>query len=225
MAEPLKISRARVQEGLRIPCRSVELIGDLVIPAMATGLVVFAHGSGSSRQSPRNRVVAAELNAAGLGTLLFDLLSQEEEIEDEQTRQYRFDIGLLAARLVVVTDWLVEDQQLHLPIGYFGASTGAAAALVAATDRPRLIKAVVSRGGRPDLAMPVLHRVQAPTLLLVGERDPMVWDLNREALHQLPASLPKALVMVPGASHLFEEAGTLARVAADAAHWYTRWLP
>jgi putative phosphoribosyl transferase len=197
----------------------VILDGDLCITPGAVGLVVFAHGSGSSRQSPRNRYVARELRKARLATLLFDLLTPEEEAEDTFTGALRFDIDLLANKLVGVTDWLQMNQSAKgLNLGYFGASTGAAAALVAATVRPRLIKAIVSRGGRPDLAAPVLGRVQAPTLLIVGGKDFAVIDMNRDALNRL--KIEKRLTIVPGATHLFEEQGALEQVAEHAKNWF-----
>lgn len=198
----------------------VRLPGSLTLPASAQGLVLFAHGSGSSRHSPRNRFVAQVLVDAGIGTLLFDLLTPDED----RSYETRFDIGLLTSRLLAATDWAQrEAQAASLPLGYFGASTGAAAALAAAADRGARIAAVVSRGGRPDLAgAAALARVTAPTLLLVGGEDDVVIDLNRAAYAQL--TCPKELTIVPGATHLFEEPGTLERVAADAAAWFRRWL-
>ena len=208
---------------VRIPAGRATLGGDLNIPEGARGIVLFAHGSGSSRHSPRNRHVAQLLNQAQLATLLVDLLTAEEEAIDLRTAQLRFDIGLLAARLARVTDWLVQypDTRL-LRIGYFGASTGAAAALVAAAERPAAIGAVVSRGGRPDLAGPYLPRVRAPTLLSVGVNDFQVIELNRAALAQLRCE--KELVIVPGATHLFEEPGALDQVAQLAREWFQRYL-
>lgn len=184
---------------------------------------MFAHGSGSSRHSPRNRYVAQLLNQAQLATLLVDLLTAEEEAIDLRTAQLRFDIGLLAARLAGVTDWLVQypDTRL-LQVGYFGASTGAAAALVAAAERPAAIGAVVSRGGRPDLAGPYLPRVRAPTLLIVGGNDLQVIELNRAAFDQLRCE--KELAIIPGATHLFEEPGALDQVAQLAREWFQRYL-
>jgi dienelactone hydrolase len=206
-----------------VPVGDVVLAGDLSVPPGARGVVLFAHGSGSSRRSPRNRYVAGVLQEAGLGTLLIDLLTPEEEEVDLRTRQLRFDIGLLAGRLVGATDWLGQRPATRdLAVGYFGASTGAGAALVAAAQRPDAVGAVVSRGGRPDLAGPALPLVRAPTLLIVGERDPAVIDLNREALAQLRGE--KRLVIVPGATHLFEEPGTLEQVAALARAWFARYL-
>jgi dienelactone hydrolase len=195
------------------------LTGDLGLPDGVHGLVVFAHGSGSSRMSPRNRAVSAALGAGGLATLLLDLLTLDEERTDEITRQHRFDIGLLAERLVAAIDWASREEQLrNLPIGLFGASTGAAAALVAAAQRPAVIKAVVSRGGRPDLAGAALERVRAPTLLIVGGYDAQVIDLNREALRRLHCT--KQLEIIPHATHLFEEPGALGQVAVLARQWF-----
>jgi pimeloyl-ACP methyl ester carboxylesterase len=208
---------------VRIPADDATLDGNLTIPPSAVGLVLFAHGSGSSRLSPRNRFVAAQLQQAGLATLLFDLLTAQEELVDERTGVYRFDIGLLARRLVLATDWAVGESELAgLDVGYFGASTGAAAALVAAAERPEAVRAVVSRGGRPDLAGPALTRVRAPTLLIVGGRDVQVIRYNEQALELLPGE--KQLVIVPGATHLFEEPGTLERVAQLARDWFLRYL-
>ncbi len=195
------------------------------------GIVLFAHGSGSGRHSRRNRYVAKVLQDAGLGTLLFDLLTEEEEVIDERTRHLRFDIGLLTNRLVAVTDWLVQNRASsnNLNIVYFGASTGAAAALAAAAKREDIIKAVVSRGGRPDLADPYLGQVGAPTLLIVGGYDTPVIQMNQEAfdkLQQLSAEKgEKKLVIVPEATHLFEEPGKLEIVAQLASGWFARFLP
>lgn len=210
-----------------IPIGQVWLQGELTIPGNAKGLVLFAHGSGSSRFSSRNQFVAGELNAAGFGTCLFDLLSLQEEREDQSTGQYRFDIPMLAHRLVGVTDWLVDyltQLNLSLSFGYFGASTGAAAALIAAAERPRLVKAVVSRGGRPDMASHLLHKVEAPTLLLVGGLDDVVIELNRVAYRQLSTQTPKEMVIISGASHLFEEPGKLDAVAQAAVLWFEKYL-
>jgi dienelactone hydrolase len=208
---------------VRIPAGPVELAGDLGIPEGATGIVVFAHGSGSSRHSSRNKAVAERLRAAGLATLLFDLLTEDEERVDAVTREHRFDIPLLADRLVLVTDWLGQDPRTsELRIGYFGASTGAAAALVAAAERPEAVAAVVSRGGRPDLAASALDRVRAPTLLIVGGRDTPVIGMNEEAFARLGAE--KEMEIVPGATHLFPEPGALETVADHAAAWLTRHL-
>lgn len=195
------------------------------------GIVVFAHGSGSSgRHSPRNQYVASVLNDSGIGTLLVDLLTKEEEKIDEKTKEYRFNIKLLASRLVAITDWLLTEnpktKAQNLSLGYFGASTGAAAALIAAAEHPTLIKAIVSRGGRPDLAdSSYLKKVQAPTLFLVGSKDnPQVIALNQKALQQLKNAKEKRLVMIPGAGHLFEEPGTLEEAAKHAASWFERYL-
>jgi len=206
-----------------IPAGDARLEGELVVPAGAAGIVVFAHGSGSSRHSPRNRMVAATLEEAGIGTLLVDLLTRAEEKADRLGGEYRFDIPLLGGRLVAIVDWLRRDRGSPLPIGLFGASTGAAAALVAAAERPEDIAAVVSRGGRPDLAGPALRRVRAPTLLIVGGADEQVLELNRRALALLPGE--KLLAVVPGATHLFEEPGALEQVAALARDWFLRYLP
>jgi putative phosphoribosyl transferase len=208
---------------VRIAAGRVLLEGNLSLPEGAGGIVLFAHGNGSSRFSPRNRYVAQLLNQARLATLLVDLLSPEEEAVDLRTAQLRFNIGLLAERLVAVTDWLVQQPDTRpLRIGSFGASTGAAAALVAAAERPKIVRAVVSRGGRPDLAGPALVPVEAPTLLIVGGNDPLVIELNRAALAQLRCE--KRLVIVPGATHLFEEPGTLDEVARLARQWFERYL-
>jgi putative phosphoribosyl transferase len=209
-------------EAVRIDVAAVELDGDLRIPAAAAGLVVFAHGSGSSRFSRRNRAVAGALEADGFATLLLDLLTAGEEAVDERTREYRFDIGLLGRRVVGAIDWARARSDLSsLPVSVFGASTGAAAALVAAAERPDAVRAVVSRGGRPDLAGDdVLPRVQAPTLLIVGGHDEVVIDLNREARARMRA--PVELTIIPGASHLFEEPGALDQVAALASDWCQR---
>lgn len=201
----------------------VDLGGSLGVPPGAKGLVIFAHGSGSSRFSPRNRAVARALRDAGLGTLLFDLLSPQEEAEDAVTGELRFDIAFLAKRLEKVAQWVERQPELaDLPRGYFGSSTGAAAALVAAALRPQGILTVVSRGGRPDLAMPVLDRVQAPTLLIVGGADKEVLVLNEQALDRLWG--PKELRVIPGATHLFEEPGALEEVARLAADWFVKYL-
>ncbi|MBF8186807.1 alpha/beta hydrolase [Nonomuraea sp. K274] len=190
--------------------------GDLVVPEAAQGVVVFVHGSGSSRLSPRNRYVAGALNEAGLGTLLFDLLTPEEEAD----RANVFDIGLLAERLLQRTGWVREQPEAKgLPVGYFGASTGAAAALWAAAEPGNAIAAIVSRGGRPDLAGERLAAVRAPTLLIVGGRDPVVIELNEEAQRRLRAE--SKMTIVPGATHLFEEAGALEAVAGHAREWFT----
>jgi putative phosphoribosyl transferase len=208
------------QQILEIPVEDGSLGGILTNPADSQAVILFAHGSGSGRLSPRNQFVANHLNQNGFSTLLFDLLTSKEESIDAQTGHLRFDIELLAARLVLATDWLREHFRLYeYPFGYFGASTGAGAALVAATKRPYLIKAVVSRGGRPDLAEGSLAFVQAPTLLIVGENDPQVIDLNRQALQQLFVP-KKEIQIVPAASHLFEEPGALEKVAQLAVEWF-----
>jgi pimeloyl-ACP methyl ester carboxylesterase len=202
---------------------NVQVQGDLRIPSAAEGIVVFAHGSGSGRHSPRNQFVADVLVSTGLATLLIDLLTEDEEIIDRRTAELRFDIPLLAERLGGVTDWLAGDPSTAgLSIGYFGASTGAAAALIAAAERSQLVRAIVSRGGRPDLAGPVLRRVAQPTLLIVGGEDDVVIHLNRQALQELGGI--KQLVIIPGATHLFEEPGALEQVAALASDWFRRYL-
>lgn len=202
---------------------SVSLEGNLSIPEEARGIVLFAHGSGSSRFSPRNQFVAREIREAGLATLLFDLLTSEEEQIDTVTMELRFNIDLLADRVVGATDWATQDSRTsNLKIGFFGASTGTAAALIAASRRPEAVGAIVSRGGRPDLAAPVLPQVKAPTLLIVGGNDFPVIEMNREALEQL--RVEKELVIVPGATHLFEEPGKLEEVARLAAEWFVRYL-
>ena len=210
-------------EQVAIPIGPAALEGDLEVPDGAAGVVLFAHGSGSSRHSPRNRFVASSLQRSGLGTLLIDLLTREEERRDLQTAELRFDIGLLTGRLEQAIDWLSSTPRTRsLRIGLFGASTGAAAALVAASRRPEIISAVVSRGGRPDLAGQALTRVKAPTLLIVGGADVAVIAMNREALPRLAGI--NRLEIVPGASHLFEEPGALERVAQLAGEWFIRYL-
>jgi putative phosphoribosyl transferase len=213
------------QHPLRIPAGLVTIDADLSLPTDASGLVLFAHGSGSSRFSPRNRFVAAVLGKAGLASVLADLLTPEEEAIDERTRHLRFDIELLAQRLVAATDWLGQpgaNRLPNLPIGYFGASTGAGAALVAASERPEVVRAVVSRGGRPDLAGDALSGVRAPTLLIVGGNDVPVIGMNERAAAQITAETQ--LIIVPGATHLFEEPGTLDIVAARAQEWFLQHL-
>jgi putative phosphoribosyl transferase len=208
---------------VRLSLPGAELGGFLALPQEALGLVLFAHGSGSSRHSPRNRYVAEILQGAGLGTLLMDLLTREEDAVDEFTSQFRFDIGLLADRLSRAIDWLEpQPETRELPIGLFGASTGAAAALQAAAARPNRVRAVVSRGGRPDLAGEALAHVRAPTLLIVGADDTPVIPLNDAALRRMEA--PAEMRLVPGASHLFEEPGTLAAASALARDWFVRHL-
>jgi dienelactone hydrolase len=210
-----------VERSVTVPAGRVTLPGDLTVPEGAGALVVFAHGSGSSRLSPRNRQVAAALAERGLGTLLFDLLTPEEDRVDRQTAALRFNIELLSARLVAAVDWAASEPAMaELPVGLFGASTGAAAALVAAAERPALASAVVSRGGRPDLAGPALPRVVAPTLLIVGGEDHVVLDLNRQAQQQMRAET--RLEVIPGATHLFEEPGALEAVSELAADWFSR---
>jgi pimeloyl-ACP methyl ester carboxylesterase len=211
---------SRHSSTVEIVAGTTRLLGELALPAHPQGIVLFAHGSGSSRLSPRNTYVARVLRDAGIGTLLFDLLTPTED----RTYQTRFDISLLASRLLAATGWVLHEPATSaLPIGYFGASTGAAAALVAAAELGDRISAVVSRGGRPDLASAaILQRVSAPTLLIVGGDDPEVIALNRRADAYLACE--KALRIVPGATHLFEEAGTLEQVAAAAAGWFRRWL-
>ncbi len=209
------------EEAVKIP--PAGLSGDLTIPAKAAGIVLFAHGSGSSRHSRRNRYVASVLQEGRLATLILDLLTETEEELDLQTRHLRFDIGLLAGRLREATDWLRhESATRRLPVGYFGASTGGGAALVAAAERPKVVGAVVSRGGRPDLAGPALRRVQAPTLLIVGGEDYEVIELNRQAIAEMRCE--KELSIVPGATHLFEEPGTLEQVSKLALSWFRRYL-
>jgi putative phosphoribosyl transferase len=200
-----------------------ELHATLTVPDGAFGVVLFAHGSGSSRFSPRNRYVAGQLQEAGLATCLTDLLTAHEEEADLRTAALRFDIALLADRLLAASDMLAREPATgELPLGYFGASTGAAAALVAAARRPQGVAAIVSRGGRPDLAGPALAQVQAPTLLIVGGLDTVVLELNRQAMAAMPGCVE--LEVVPGAGHLFEEPGALQRVAELARSWFSRYL-
>lgn len=211
------------EQAIKLPCNEVTLDGLLYLPKDACGLVLFAHGSGSSRFSSRNQFVAKALNGAGLATLLFDLLTKNEEAIDSQTGQFRFDIPLLAKRLVGTTEWCLKQLALgSLKIGYFGASTGGGAALVAEATQEKVIEAVVSRGGRVDLAGKFLSRVRAPSLLIVGELDEPVIEFNRGALEKL--SCTKQLTIIPGASHLFEEPGTLEEVAALAKEWFLTYL-
>jgi putative phosphoribosyl transferase len=213
-----------VQEELAIPSEGGSLGATLTLPDQPCGLVVFAHGSGSSRTSPRNRLVAGILVEAGLATLLMDLLTPEEEVEDARTAALRFDIPLLAERLTAAVDLVGGDHRLRpLGLGLFGASTGAAAALVTAADRPSVARAVVSRGGRPDLARPRLPEVQAPTILIVGGDDPVVIEMNRASLPELTGA-ERRLEIVPGATHLFEEPGALEQVAELARDWFLRYL-
>src|SRR5436309_470152 len=207
------MSEVQIQAGRAV------LSGSLTIPKNAIALVLFAHGSGSSRHSPRNQFVARTLNHAGLGTLLFDLLTPEEEALDIHTREYRFNIGLLAERLVHATTWARQQEETRdLLIGYFGSSTGGAAALVAAAELPQHVGAVVSRGGRPDLAGDAMRKVQAATLLIVGGNDDIVIELNEMARDQMRCEVK--LEIVPGATHLFEEPGALEKVAKLASDWF-----
>jgi len=206
------------EKAVRVPTKDAVLDGDLVVPPDARGMVLFVHGSGSSRKSPRNRYVARVLNEASIGTLLFDLLTPQEERRDAITAELRFDIALLTDRLMAATDWFLDQPEADdLRIGYFGASTGAAAALVAAASRDD-ISAIVSRGGRPDLAGPALLRVAAPTLFIVGGEDPVVLDLNKQAMALMRAET--RLEIIPGATHLFEEPGALEEVARLARMWF-----
>ncbi|MFA5572114.1 MAG: acyl-CoA thioester hydrolase/BAAT C-terminal domain-containing protein [Candidatus Bathyarchaeia archaeon] len=212
-----------IQSALKIPVENVEVKGNMFLPQDTKSLVIFAHGSGSSRFSPRNQYVAKEFNKAGMGTLLFDLLTPGEEEEDTLTGQYRFDINLLSKRLVGVTKWLLNDPTTSkLKIGFFGASTGAAAALIASTKLPEEISAVVSRGGRPDLAEPFLSQVRAPTLLLVGGWDEEVISLNEQAQNRMKNE--NKLVIIQEATHLFEEPGKLEEVAKLATAWFRKYL-
>jgi putative phosphoribosyl transferase len=214
----------RIEIPVRIAAGQVALEGDLAVPNRARGVVLFAHGSGSGRHSPRNRFVAEALQEGGLATLLFDLLTEEEEEQERFTRHLRFDIGLLSQRLIDATNWLARETETRdLTVGYFGASTGGGAALVAAAERPEAVGAVVSRGGRPDLAgEAALARVKAPTLLIVGGADTEVIALNRQAMARMTAQA--SLEIVPGASHLFEEPGALEDVARLAREWFERFL-
>ncbi|MDD5321048.1 MAG: dienelactone hydrolase family protein [Methylococcales bacterium] len=213
---PTSIDVSIAVEGLSLP-------GFLTVPEQSKGLVVFAHGSGSSRFSQRNRFVAEILNEAGVATLLFDLLTPEEEDIDQRTREFRFDIDLLTERLTGVIDWVCRNEATAgFSIGLFGASTGAAAALGAAAARPDSVAAVVSRGGRPDLALPHLKKVKAPTLLIVGGEDTIVIELNQQAAEQL--LVEHRLELVPGATHLFEEAGKLKQAAKLARNWFLHYL-
>lgn len=215
----------QTHRAVRIPVSpKVTLDGDLTVPAGAEAIVLFAHGAGSSRLSPRNRMVADSLHAIGQATLLIDLLTKDEQMIDEHTQQLRFDISLLAERLVKATDWVTQNPETSkLHVGYFGASTGAAAALVASVQRPGVVKAIVSRGGRPDLASAVLEHVQAPTLLIVGGRDYAVIGMNENARRRL-RSCEEQLTIIPGASHLFEEPGAMEEVATLTVEWFTRYL-
>ncbi|HEV8353744.1 MAG TPA: alpha/beta fold hydrolase [bacterium] len=212
-----------MEREVKIPVREATLDGDLTVPAAARGIVLFVHGSGSSRHSPRNRFVAETLKDAGLATLLFDLLTPQEEAVDLTTREHRFDINLLAGRLGSAAEWMEQQAEgRSLRIGYFGSSTGGGAALVEAAAHPERVGAVVSRGGRPDLAGAALPKVQAPTLLIVGGRDDVVSRLNREAMAQMRCEVK--LEIIPGATHLFEEPGTLDEVARLASAWFVQHL-
>jgi pimeloyl-ACP methyl ester carboxylesterase len=218
------IEEEKAGRTIQVNTGEVTLEGNLGLPPQAPGVVLFAHGSGSSRHSPRNRFVAGRLRDAGLGTLLLDLLTESEEHEDAYTGHFRFDIGLLAHRLVGAVDWLDRNPPTEgMPVGLFGASTGCGAALLASVERPQRVAAVVSRGGRPDLAGAALARVTAPTLLIVGGHDEPVIELNEWALRQLGATV-RELVIVPGATHLFEEPGALEEVARLATEWFARCL-
>lgn len=213
----------KLSDNVSIKAGHVTLEGNISIPQGAAGIVLFAHGSGSSRLSPRNRLVAEELNKRGIATLLFDSLTPAEEEVDLQTAHLRFDINLLAKRLAETTDWVLKNPGTsNLKIGYFGASTGGGAALVAAAERPKIVKAVVSRGGRPDLAGESLTRVKCPTLLIVGGYDGQVIELNEHALSMLKSE--KKMVIIPGATHLFEEEGKLEEVARNACDWFLKYL-
>jgi putative phosphoribosyl transferase len=208
-------------ESIVIPVVEGQIAADLRVPERAIGLVIFAHGSGSSRFSSRNRAVAEFLEARRCATLLLDLLTSDEEAIDAHTREYRFDIERLGRRVVRAADWAQQRPDLkRLPIGSFGASTGAAAALIGAAERPAVTRAVVSRGGRPDLAGRALPMVKAPTLLIVGGHDEAVIEMNRDAMRQM--TVPVELEIIPGATHLFEEPGTLERVMELAAAWFHR---
>lgn len=208
-----------------VPFSQIDLPADICLPDDPQGLVLFVHGSGSSRHSPRNRHVAEILNRGAMGTVLIDLLTEREEQADVRTAALRFDIPLLAQRVVGIADWIAQEPELKdLPLGLFGASTGAAAALAAAAVRPRAVRAVVSRGGRPDLAGAALGQVHAPTLFIVGGEDTAVLRLNRSAMLQLPRQTEHKLEIIPEATHLFEEPGTLDQVAALALNWFARHL-
>jgi dienelactone hydrolase len=212
-----------IEKSVRVPIGERSLDGNLAIPGNAQGLVLFAHGSGSSRHSPRNQFVAKLLQQRNLATLLIDLLTSDEEAIDSRAGPLRFDIEMLADRLVAIIEWLRTQRETSaLPIGIFGASTGGGAALMAAAAQPAQVAAVVSRGGRPDLAGPVLPRVKTPSLLIVGGDDTPVIRMNRDAMAQMPGKV--VLEIVPGATHLFEEPGTLERVADLAGDWFARWL-
>jgi len=223
MSALLTETETDISRDVVIPAGGVNLGGELIVSNKAAGVVLFAHGSGSGRYSPRNQFVARAIREAGVGTLLFDLLTPEEETFDSYTGHLRFDIGLLARRLVHATDWLATQKQTReLAVGYFGASTGGGAALVAAAELRNRVGAIVSRGGRPDLAGPALPFVEAPTLLIVGGNDYPVIEMNAAALAQLRCE--KQMKIVPGATHLFEEPGALEEVARLAANWFVKHL-
>jgi len=208
---------------IRIPLEEIALFGDLHLVPDSIGIVIFVHGSGSSRFSPRNRHVAEQLNKHGLATLLLDLLTSEEQQIDSETMQYRFDIPWLAERTQAVLQWVRSQSELRqLPVGLFGASTGAAAALMTAAAFPAQVRAVVSRGGRPDLAQEALDGVQAPTLFIVGGHDHVVLDLNRKAMQEM--NCIKSLKVIPGATHLFEEPGAIEEVASAASDWFAKYM-
>lgn len=223
MTHPVKLIQSRPTP-VSIALEDMVLHGDLRVPEHALGLVIFVHGSGSSRFSPRNKYVAGELNNAGLATLLLDLLTDEEQRIDTETMEFRFNIPLLGARSTLVANWVARQPELsRLPIGLFGASTGAAAALMTAAAMKGQVAAVVSRGGRPDMAEDALDKVECPTLLIVGGHDDTVVELNRKAMARMHCS--KKLHIVPGATHLFEEPGTLEQVATVAAEWFVEHMP
>lgn len=214
-----------IEKDVQINAESVIINGNLNVPKKARGIVIFAHGSGSGRFSPRNKLVADVLNKSDIATLLIDLLTEEEEQEDETTREHRFNIDLLASRLVYSTHFVNQNSQTKdLKVGYFGASTGAAAAIVAGAQLSERVEAVVSRGGRPDLAGEALTKVKASVLLLVGGEDYQVIDLNKDALQKLTNVKNKELVIIPGATHLFKEPGTLELVADHATEWFKKYL-
>ncbi len=219
--QPKTLPQETRENEVVIPIDDQELFGELIVPAQAVGIVLFAHGSGSSRHSPRNQFVARALREQGLGTLLFDLLTQQEERDDYGYGHHRFNIELLAERLLLATEWLA-GQNASRAVGYFGASTGAAAALVAAAQESSRARAVVSRGGRPDLAADALAEVECPTLFLVGENDREVIRLNERSFVRLRCE--KEMQLIPGATHLFEEPGALERVSERAAVWFTTHL-
>ena len=222
-AETDRLQAGETTRAIQIPTGSVALEGELTVPPAPDGIVIFAHASGSSRHNPRNQEVARLLRKAGLGTLLFDLLTPAEAAEDARTGRLRFNMGLLTQRLVCAAHWVAdEDEARHLRLGFFGASTGGGAALVAAADLGKFIGAVVSRGGRPDLAGNALRRVKAPVLLIVGEQDESLIEFNEEAYEMLNGE--KTLAIVPGATHLFEEPGALEEVARLAADWFLEHL-